>query len=143
MTTRALVVCPSVTRESNDALRSPEARREEAVGLARAIELAVVGAESVALSAIRPATFLGKGKVETIAAKVKAEEIDLVVMDCALSPAQQRNLEKAFGCKVIDRTGLNPRDFRPKGPHSRRRAAGGARPLEISALPLGSLMDPP
>ena len=106
MTTRALVVSPSLTRESNDALRSPEARREEAVGLARAIDLEVVGAESVALNAIRPATFIGKGRVETIATQVKAEEIDLVVMDCALSPAQQRNLEKAFGCKVIDRTGL-------------------------------------
>ena len=124
MTTRALVVCPSLARETNDALRSPEARREEAVGLARAIDLKVVGVESVALDAIRPATFIGKGKVEQLAARVKAEEIDLVVMDCALSPAQQRNLERAFGCKVIDRTGSHPRDLRPKGPHRRGRAPG-------------------
>ena len=94
-------------------------------------------------SAIRPATFIGKGKVETIAAQVKAEEIDLVVMDCALSPAQQRNLEKAFGCKVIDRTGLILEIF-----GQRARTAEGALQvelahLEISALSPGSLMDPP
>jgi GTPase len=129
LTTRALVVCPSLTRESNEALRSPEARREEAVGLARAIDLAVMGAESVALSTIRPATFIGKGKVETIAAKVKAEEIDLVVMDCALSPAQQRNLEKAFGCKVIDRTGLILEIF-----GQRARTAEGALQVELAHL---------
>jgi GTPase len=129
LTTRALVVCPSLTRESNEALRSPEARREEAVGLARAIDLAVVGAESVALGAIRPATFIGKGKVEAIAAQVKAEEIDLVVMDCALSPAQQRNLEKAFGCKVIDRTGLILEIF-----GQRARTAEGTLQVELAHL---------
>jgi GTPase len=129
LSTRALVICPSLTRESNEALRSAEARREEAVGLARAIDLAVVGAESVALSAIRPATFIGKGKVETIAARVKAEEIDLVVMDCALSPAQQRNLEKAFGCKVIDRTGLILEIF-----GQRARTAEGALQVELAHL---------
>jgi GTP-binding protein HflX len=58
------------------------------------------------LNAIRPATYLGKGKVEEFAALVESDGIDLVVMDCALSPVQQRNLEKAFKAKVIDRTGL-------------------------------------
>jgi GTPase len=58
------------------------------------------------LNVIRPATYLGKGKVEEIASLVKDDEIALVVMDCALSPVQQRNLEKAFKAKVIDRTGL-------------------------------------
>jgi GTP-binding protein HflX len=129
LSTRALVICPSLTRESNEALRSPEARREEAVGLARAIDLAVVGAETIGLNAIRPATFIGKGKVETIAAQVKAEEIDLVVMDCALSPAQQRNLEKAFGCKVIDRTGLILEIF-----GQRARTAEGALQVELAHL---------
>jgi GTP-binding protein HflX len=129
LSTRALVVCPSLTRESNEALRSPEARREEAVGLARAIDLAVMGAETIGLNAIRPATFIGKGKVETIAAQVKAEEIDLVVMDCALSPAQQRNLEKAFGCKVIDRTGLILEIF-----GQRARTAEGSLQVELAHL---------
>ena len=68
MRTRALVVSPTLARE--DALRSPEARREEAAGLARAIDLEVAGAESVSLNAVRPATFIGKGKVEELAARV-------------------------------------------------------------------------
>jgi GTPase len=110
-------------------VRSPEARREEAVGLARAIDLDVVGAETVSLSAIRPATYLGKGKVEEIAAEAKAAAIDLVVMDCALSPVQQRNLEKAFGSKVIDRTGLILEIF-----GRRARTAEGALQVELAHL---------
>jgi GTP-binding protein HflX len=87
-------------------LRAPEARLEEAIGLARAIDLAVVDSGTVPLQQIRPATFIGKGKVDEIAGLVKSEAASLVVMDCALSPVQQRNLEKAWSAKVIDRTGL-------------------------------------
>ncbi len=83
----------------------------------------------MSLSAIRPATYLGKGKVEAIAAEAKAESIDLVVMDCALSPVQQRNLEKAFGCKVIDRTGLILEIF-----GRRARTAEGALQVELAHL---------
>jgi GTPase len=100
---------PSVHRPGTDRkifIRSPEARFEEACGLARAIDLNLVASERVTLNVIRPATYLGKGKVEEIAQLVEADEVDLVVMDCALSPVQQRNLEKAFKTKVIDRTGL-------------------------------------
>jgi GTP-binding protein HflX len=86
--------------------RSPEAKLDEAVGLARAIDLNVVSSGIVPLGDIRPATFIGKGKVEEIAGVVKGEEAGVVVMDCALSPVQQRNLEKAWGAKVLDRTGL-------------------------------------
>jgi GTP-binding protein HflX len=105
---RAMVVgpYPSSHRAGGGSARSPEARFEEACGLARAINLEIAAAERVALSVIRPATYLGKGKVEEFAARVASETIDLVVMDCALSPVQQRNLEKAFKAKVIDRTGL-------------------------------------
>ena len=87
-------------------LRPFEARLDEATGLAAAIDLHVVGSMVAPLGAPRPATFLGKGKVEELAGRIAAEEIGLVVMDCALSPIQQRNLEKAWGLKVIDRTGL-------------------------------------
>ncbi|PSC06409.1 GTPase HflX [Alsobacter soli] len=87
-------------------LRVSQARLEEAVGLAAAIDLDVVHSTVVTIASPRPATYLGKGKVEELAGLVKAEEITLVMMDCALSPVQQRNLEKAWGCKVIDRTGL-------------------------------------
>ena len=97
--------------------------------MARAIDLTVVGGEIASLSAIRPATYLGKGKVEAIAAEVKADEIDLVVMDCALSPVQQRNLEKAFACKVIDRTGLILEIF-----GRRARTAEGALQVELAHL---------
>lgn len=87
-------------------LRPVEARLEEAVGLAGAIDLDVVVQQVVTLSKPRPATFLGSGKVEELAGIVAAEDAALVVMDGALSPVQQRNLEKAWGAKVIDRTGL-------------------------------------
>lgn len=115
--TRALVLGPYLTRQRSQADerhaasahlngRLPEARIAEAAGLAGAIDLHVVDAAIVPLSQIRPASFLGKGKVEEVAARVKEEAVDLVFLDCALSPVQQRNLEKAFGTKVIDRTGL-------------------------------------
>jgi GTPase len=126
---RAWVVCPTLARELPHLSRSPGSRRDEAVGLARAIDLTVVGAETVSLNAIRPATYIGKGKVEAIAAKVKAEAIDLVVLDCALSPAQQRNLERAFDCKVIDRTGLILEIF-----GRRARTAEGALQVELAHL---------
>jgi GTP-binding protein HflX len=87
-------------------LRSPQARLDEAVGLARAIDLVVAQAGIVPLGELRPASFIGKGKVEEIAALVKTEDAGIVVMDCALSPVQQRNLEKAWQAKVLDRTGL-------------------------------------
>jgi GTP-binding protein HflX len=110
--TKAFVVGPYLTDRAlvhggaAGSIRSPQARLDEAAGLARAIDLNVVTAQAISLSQIRPATFIGRGKVEEIAALVKESEIDLVMMDCALSPAQQRNLEKEFGAKVIDRTGL-------------------------------------
>src|SRR5262249_56915594 len=88
------------------AWRSPAARLDEAVGLARAIDLNVISSGIVALGEIRPATFVGKGKVEEIAGLVKTDDAGIVVMDCALSPVQQRNLEKAWDAKVLDRTGL-------------------------------------
>jgi GTP-binding protein HflX len=86
--------------------RAPSARLEEAVGLARAIDLAVVQSGIVTLSELRPATYIGKGKVEELAGLVKSLEAGIVVMDCALTPVQQRNLEKAWSAKVLDRTGL-------------------------------------
>jgi GTP-binding protein HflX len=91
---------------SNDAIRDPQARLDEAAGLARAIDLVVAEAVIAPLSEIRPATYLGKGKVEDILGLIKAHEVELVVMDCALSPIQQRNLEKEWNAKVLDRTGL-------------------------------------
>jgi GTPase len=109
--TRAIVIGP-YTRGRAGPLseqqlqRSIEARLDEATGLAAAIDLNVIHALTVPLTAIRPSTYLGKGKVEEIEGIVSAEAIKLIVLDCSLSPVQQRNLEKAWGAKVIDRTGL-------------------------------------
>jgi GTP-binding protein HflX len=103
------VIVPNLTRRgkgAGESSRDIEARLDEAVGLARAIDLHVVSAGVVPLPAVRPATFLGKGKVEEIAGLVRAEEAGLVFVDAALSPVQQRNLEKAWNAKVVDRTGL-------------------------------------
>jgi GTP-binding protein HflX len=86
--------------------RAFAARLDEAVGLAQAIDLDVVDKGLGVVSAIRPSTWLGKGKVEELAGIVKSDEAGIVVMDCALSPVQQRNLEKAWNAKVLDRTGL-------------------------------------
>ena len=110
-TGRAIVIEPhlrerKVAARALRSERSPEAKLDEAVGLAHAIDLDVVSSGIVPLGEIRPATFVGKGKVEEIAGVVKGEEAGIVVMDCALSPVQQRNLEKAWQAKVLDRTGL-------------------------------------
>ena len=92
--------------QTEASVRDSEARLEEAKGLARAIDLTVVDALVAPIAQIRPATYLGKGKVEEVLGLVKGNDIELVVMDCALSPIQQRNLEKAWTAKVLDRTGL-------------------------------------
>src|SRR5205814_8815986 len=84
--------------------RDTAARLDEARALARAIDLEVADALIATLSQIRPATFLGKGKVEEIVGLVTSHHVDLVVMDCALSPVQQRNLEKAWNTKVLGRS---------------------------------------
>lgn len=86
--------------------RSLEARREEAIGLAAAISLDVVFVELLTLQSPRPATLLGIGKVEEIAAQVQAQDVELVIVDHELTPIQQRNLERALKAKVVDRTGL-------------------------------------
>jgi len=93
-------------REGRGSARHPEARLEEAAGLALALDLEVRETMVVNLRQLTPATLFGKGKVEEIRILVEAEEIDVVVIDDALTPVQQRNLEKAWQAKVMDRTGL-------------------------------------
>lgn len=104
---RTLVVHPTRKHPPGGAdTRRPEDRLGEAVGLARAIQLDIADARVVALAAQRPSTLFGKGKVEELGAFIAAEEVRLVIVDTELTPAQQRNLEKAWNCKVIDRTAL-------------------------------------
>ena len=87
-------------------IHSPENRLAEAVGLAKAIDLDVIDATIVPLSEPRPSTLLGSGKVDEIGQRVRDLEIGLVVVDHIVTPVQQRNLEKAWNTKVVDRTGL-------------------------------------
>ncbi len=84
----------------------PEARLEEAVGLARAIELDIAQSGIVKLSRVRPATLFGPGKVEELKGIIQAEDAGLAIIDHDLTPVQQRNLERAWNVKVLDRTGL-------------------------------------
>lgn len=93
-------------KEKDKPTRSAEARLQEAVSLTSAIDLAVVGQQIVALKQIRPASYIGSGKVEELRDVLAQAKADLVLMDCALSPIQQRNLEKEWKLKVIDRTAL-------------------------------------
>jgi GTP-binding protein HflX len=127
---RALVVVPILSRsKAGEGRRTPEARLEEAVGLARAINLDVAGSGVVPLSEIKPATYLTKGKVEDVAALVRTEDAGLVFVDTALSPVQQRNLEKAWNAKVVDRTGLILEIF-----GERARTREGALQVELAHL---------
>jgi GTPase len=86
--------------------RSPQARLDEAVGLASAIDLDVKASGLVPVPEPRPAALFGSGKVEELAGIVRAEEAELVIVDHPLTPVQQRNLETAWNAKVLDRTGL-------------------------------------
>ncbi|MBN9028525.1 MAG: GTPase HflX [Rhizobiales bacterium 63-7] len=86
--------------------RSSESRLEEAKGLARAIDLDIVEGLIVPVAQPRPATLLGTGKIEEISGMLDAQDAGLVIVDHPLTPVQQRNLEKEWNAKVIDRTGL-------------------------------------
>ena len=102
----ALVLHPALAGE--DAVRSAEAQLEEAVGLAAAIDLEIVGAEAFTVNRPRPSTFMGQGKVEEIDAMLDEHEPrpGIVIVDRTLSPVQHRNLEKEWKAKVLDRTAL-------------------------------------
>jgi GTP-binding protein HflX len=105
------------------------ARLEEAVGLAQAIDLEVVESLPAPMSEVRPATLIGKGKVDEILAVCETTEAELVICDGQLSPVQQRNLEKAWNVKVLDRTGLILEIF-----GERARTAEGRLQVELAHL---------
>ncbi|MCV3209460.1 GTPase HflX [Mesorhizobium sp. YC-39] len=112
--TRAVVIVPVLARQPRGdddtnrprLTRSAEARHDEAVGLARAIDLDPIHTAVVTVNDPRPATLLGSGKVAEFAEIVKERDAELVIVDHPLTPVQQRNLEKELNAKVLDRTGL-------------------------------------
>ncbi|WP_408886916.1 GTPase HflX [Limobrevibacterium gyesilva] len=106
MPTRAAVILPWERPDRLEASRAAEARLAEAVGLTASIGLVVVHTAILPLRARRPATLLGEGQVAAQAEAIAAQHVAVVIVDAQLTPVQQRNLERAWGCKVIDRTGL-------------------------------------
>ncbi|HVI32851.1 GTPase HflX [Phenylobacterium sp.] len=100
----AVVIHPD--REGRGFARDAETRLEEAVGLALALDLEVRETAIAPLRKLTPATLFGSGKVKELGHLIEAVEASVAVVDDALTPVQQRNLEKAWGVKVIDRTGL-------------------------------------
>jgi GTP-binding protein HflX len=103
---RAAVILPWEKPGRHDSSRAAEAQVAEAVGLAASIGLVAVHTTIVPLRARRSSTLMGEGQIETIGQAIKAEDVTVAVVDAQLSPVQQRNLERAWDCKVIDRTGL-------------------------------------
>ena len=100
---RTLILHPALRGDDQAA---EEGRLAEGESLTRALDLDLAGGEIVWLRRPHPATLFGPGKVEEIAARLPDEDISLVIVNGALSPVQQRNLEKAWNAKVLDRTGL-------------------------------------
>ena len=127
--TRAAIILPWERQEANGAARAAEARLAEAVGLAASIGLVVVHSVILPLRARRPATLLGTGQVASVAADIAQRSVAVAVIDAALSPVQQRNLERAWNCKVIDRTGLILDIF-----GERARTSEGAMQVELAHL---------
>jgi GTP-binding protein HflX len=111
------------------ATRLSEARLAEAVGLAASIGLTIVHSAVFPLRTKRSATLLGEGQVEMAKAAIEENQIGVVVVDAALSPVQQRNLEREWNCKVIDRTGLILEIF-----GERARTKEGALQVELAHL---------
>ena len=102
---------------------------EESIALARAIDLDVICADYVRITTARSSTLLGSGKIAELKAQFLQEKIALVVVDADLSPIQQRNLERAWGVKVLDRTGLILEIFA-----ARARSREGRLQVELARL---------
>jgi GTP-binding protein HflX len=124
---RAAVLLP--WEKSGHAARAGEARLAEAVGLAASIGLVITHSAIIPLRARKPATLFGEGQVAAIGAAIAEQEVAVAIVDATLTPVQQRNLERAWGCKVIDRTGLILDIF-----GERARTSEGALQVELAHL---------
>lgn len=102
--TNTLVLLPYLKQETD--IRTPQARLEEVTSLTKAIELNVIKSALVPLKEVKSNAYIGKGVIESYTSFIKENEIDLVILACRLSPLQQRNLEKEWNTKVIDKTAL-------------------------------------
>lgn len=126
--TRAFVLHPEI--KTDRLRRNAEAALEEGVALARALpELDVAGAQVVGLPKVHPGMLFGKGKIQEIKQWLEDAEAGLVLIDGLVSPVQQRNLEKEWGVKLLDRTGLILEIF-----SDRARTREGVLQVEMAAL---------
>ncbi len=126
----ALLICPFLKRgKESGALFTEEDQIEEAMGLTEALDLELSHCEVVKLQQLAPGSFFGKGKLEEIAALSEELEPDIIIVNYSLSPVQQRNLEKKWHAKVIDRTGLILEIF-----GARAQTSEGKIQVELAAL---------
>jgi len=127
----AAVICPILSdqRGKGAAERDPVARIAEAAGLAEAIALDVRLRESIVVRRPTPSALLGAGTVDRLKQAIADEGIAVAIVDARLTPVQQRNLERAWACKVIDRTGLILEIF-----GARARTHEGTLQVELAAL---------
>ncbi|MFT6913437.1 MAG: GTP-binding protein HflX [Paracoccaceae bacterium] len=125
---RAYVLHPDI--KGGDHRRVPDGALAEAIALAAALpDIKVVGGQVVTLRAVQPSTLLGSGKVKDMKAMFEAEDIGLVLVDGAVTPVQQRNLEKEWNVKLLDRTGLILEIFA-----DRARTREGVLQVDLAAL---------
>lgn len=134
--TRAIIVHPDFHRKETPTAhqhklsRTPEQALEEAVNLSQAItNLEIVYSAVIPIRLPKPSTLFGQGTIEMIKREVETLDVTLVIVDEAVTPVQQRNLERAWSCKVIDRTGLILEIF-----GERARTREGALQVELAAL---------
>ena len=126
--TRAWVLHPEL--KFDNSRRDPVAALDEAVALAEAMpEMEIVGSDIIPLRSVQSGVLFGKGKIAELKAIFEAEEIELVLIDGALTPVQQRNLEEEWGVKILDRTGLILEIF-----SDRARTREGVLQVEMAAL---------
>lgn len=128
---KVLIVHPvlSSLQDKSNHSRSEDENIQEIESLSKAIDLETIETIPCPVGRIQPSTFLGKGKVEEIAEIVEVQEPNIIVFNHTLSPVQQRNLERAWSCKVIDRTGLILEIF-----GARAQTREGRLQVELAAL---------
>ena len=102
----ALVLHPYIKRSIQTKIRDPQSCLEEAVSLTAAISLDVIHSEIITLNKARPGTLFGTGKIDELGDFIKNSHIDVVIIDGPVTPVQQRNLERHWKVKIVDRTGL-------------------------------------
>jgi GTP-binding protein HflX len=127
--TKVFIISPHLKQRVSYQTRSDKASLEEAIGLAEAIDLEIEGTRTLHLETLSPATLIGSGVVEELKPLFESLKIQLVIVDFPLSPIQQRNLERQWKVKVIDRTGLILEIF-----GARARTAEGRLQVELASL---------